>query len=73
MGGGGPTWLEGSNKPSLTDVSSRTAVSGEEIGLDFDIHNPLIQELRLTHLQACVEASSSDCFKVVRPDSRLDH
>jgi len=67
MGGGGPTWLEAGNKNNPTEASSRTAVAGEEIGVDFNIYNPLIQELHLTHLRACAEAPTPDSFQVPLP------
>ena len=37
---------------------------GEEIGLDVDMYNPLALELRVSRLQASVEASTAGSFQV---------
>ena len=45
-------------------MPDRVAVVGEEIGLDVDLYNPLALELRVSRLQASVEASTAGSFQV---------
>lgn len=59
-----PTWLEGGHKSIAADASHRTAVCGEEIGLEVTLHNPLMSEMHVSQLRASVEASTSGAFEV---------
>lgn len=64
------SWLEAAQEAGVSDVSQRTAVCGEEIGVEVGIANPLMAELHISRLRASVEASTSSSYQV-DPFSRL--
>ena len=63
-GASAPTWLDGGKKASTVDINQRTAICGEEIGLELDIQNPLMSEIHISRLRASVEASTSSDVQV---------
>ena len=49
------SWLDGGSRTNLAAAATNTAVAGEVLGVDVELHNPLAIGLSLTQLQLLYE------------------
>ena len=49
------SWLDGGSRTNLAAAATNTAVAGELLGVDIELHNPLAVGLSLTQMQLLYE------------------